>query len=902
MRFKKILLIFFGIILLLAGGVFVVGKYYNTEVKDFVFKRINERMTAPLKVDDIELTLFADFPNASLRFTNVTIGDKLSRNQSDTLLYAEKMFLSFNFWDIWNKNYKITKVKVEGGMFHLAYNKKGESNLDIWKHDNKKSGSSDFQLDLNAVQIDNLFFHYTQPANGQSLRCFIKSSRLSGKFSEKEYQLQAALNARVYSYEVNRVNYLNDKDLSLESSININNTKSEIGFTQVNLGVNTINLQVDGFVNYSEKPFIDLAINGKEVSILELMTSLPEFSRESLKEYETDGFLTINSRLKGNLGKGNLPSYTADFTINKASLVEKSSNVKLSDLDLKGHYSTSFNGENDSLNFKKLAGSFSSGKFNLSGSVVNFSNPDIHANVSGNVELGQLYHFLRWQGADSIAGQLIIDARINGVIESSDTTSIQLINKLTAEGSASLRNGRFKLRYAAQVLQNVVGELTLEGNLAMVKNLRMQTSNSDFTLNGIIDNLVPYLLRKDQQMSIEANLTSKKIDLGDFIDEKAEPKSTKEFRLAFPQGIKGNLTTHISSLHYKRFTAEQISGRLRVSPDGLLLENLDLKAFSGRLQGSLGLVREGDHYLLKNQTTLTNIELDKAFYQFEDFGQTILTHKEIKGKTDATVTVVAKMTNQLKVDDKSLTSTIQLKVKDGELTNLQVLQDLAGYLKSNTAINAVVNCNKLAERLKKISFSTLENAITIKDRKIIIPEMTIKSSALDINVNGTHSFDNHIDYGLNFRMAEVFKKNVVTEYGYIVDDNTGMRMFIAISGTTDNPVFKYDKLSAAQARKDKFQQEKETFKGLLKQEFGLFKSDTTVKKVAAPTKAPVRFELEYEPKKPKPTAANPIPAIKEEGTGKKEKAAAEKPSKEKPKKKKEKVETDDKEYDLDGDI
>ncbi len=304
---------------------------------------------------------------------------------------------------------------------------------------------------------------------------------------------------------------------------------------------------------------------------------------------------------------------------------------------------------------------------------------------------------------------------------------------------------------------------------------------------------------------------------------------------------------------------------------------------------------------MKNQTILTNIELEKAFYQFEDFGQTILTHKELKGKADATVKVIAKMTNQLQVDDKTLTSTIQLKVRDGELTNLQVLQDLAGYLKTNTAINAVINCTKLAERLKKVTFSTLENTISIKDRKILIPEMAIKSSALDINVNGTHSFDNHIDYGLNFRMAEVFKKDVVTEYGYIVDDNTGMRMFIAISGTTDKPVFKYDKLSAAQARKDKFQQEKETFKSILKQELGLFKKDSTLKKVAAPTKAPVKFELEYDTKKPKPSAQNPIPTVKpsgkEEGKGNKEK-----PSTDKPKKKKEKKETDDKDYNLDDDI
>lgn len=897
MRLKKILLLFFGTILLLAAGVFVVGKYYNNEVKQFVFTRINQRLTAPLKVGEMELTLFSDFPNASLRLSNVTIADKLSKNQSDTLLYAEKLFLSFNFWDIWNKNYRITKLKVDGGMFHLAYNAVGESNLDIWKKDTTTSSSADFKLDLTSVQIENLFFRFSQPSNGQSLRCFIKTSRLSGNLTADKFKLETALNSRVYMYTINGVNYLNNKDLTVETDLEIDHKKHSIGFNRVKLGINAVNLSIDGAVNYGDNSSVNLHIAGNQISIIELMASLPDFSRESLNEYDTQGFLTINSHLQGKLGNGELPSYTADFTINQASLIEKSSKIKLSSLDLKGRYKTSFSGTDDNLKFDKLAGSFTSGQFNINGYINNFSNPDIKASIVGKVDLEQLSHFLRWKGADTVAGKLAINAQISGLLSRSDTSESQLFNKLKTSGSVALKNGRFKLRGARQTLENVSGEVNLESNLALVKNLSFNTQNSDFLINGVIDNLVPYIFRKDQQMSIEASLQSTRIDLSDFIDEKDNSKDGESARLAFPNGIKGNLTTKIDKLLYRRFSANQISGRILLSPEGLVGENMDLKAFNGRVQGSVIIDRQGDQFLLKNQTTLSNVELDKVFFQFEDFGQQVLTHKEIKGKTDATVTVSAILTNQLQVDVNSLSSTAQLKIRDGELNNLQVLQDLAVYLRSNTAINTVVNCTKLGERLKRVSFSTLENTITIRNKKITIPEMTLKSSALDININGTHSFDNHIDYGLNFRMAEIFRKNEVTEYGYIVDDNTGMRMFIAISGTTENPQFKYDKLSAAQARKEKFQLEKNTFKSLLKQELGLFKKDSTLKTVNAPAKAGIKFELEYDNKKPatQPTLKNPIPT----NTPAKSPAP---PVKEQAPKKKSKKDIDDKDYNLDDDI
>lgn len=899
MRFKKILIIFFSLLLFMAAGIFVIGKYYNNEVKDFVFKRINERLTAPLSVGDMELTLFADFPQASLRFTNVTIADKLSRNQSDTLLYAEKLFLSFNFWDIWNKNYKITKVKVEGGMFHLAYDKKGNSNLEIWKKDEKASDNSDFKLDLNSVELENLFFRLSQPANRQYLRCFIKNSELSGNFSSSQYNLETALNARVYNYSINGVNYITHKDLALETTLNINNDKSTIEFREVALGINTINLAIDGIINYGKRPMLDLNIRGKQISVIELMASLPEFSRESIKNYETEGTLSLKSRLWGSLEHGDLPRFTADFNIDKASLTEKTSNITLSNLDLEGSYSSSFTGFDDSLRFDHLSGNFSLGQFAVSGSVFNFKNPDIKAMVQGNVDLEQLYHFFRWEGADTLAGKLAINASIVGKLDQTDTASAQVINKLNTNGTVSLKDGRFKLRDARQTLQKVSGEVTLEGNLAMVKNLSLHTANCDFKIDGIINNLLPYIFRKDQEMMVEASLRSSKIDLSDFIEEKASSKDRQDLRVAFPPGVKGNLTANIGKLLYRKFSAEQISGRFKLAPTGLAAEGLDLKAFNGRVQGSVYLERQADHYNLNNQTTLTNVELDKVFLQFENFGQDIITNKEVKGKTDASVAVNARLNNQLQVDASSLVSTIQLKIRDGELNNLQVLQDLAGYLRSNVAINAVVNCTKLADRLKKVSFSTLENTITIKDKKITIPEMAIKSSALDINVNGTHTFDNHIDYGLNFRMAQIFKKDVVTEYGYIVDDNTGMRMFIAIGGTTDDPQFKYDKLSASQARKEKFQQEKATFKSILKQELGLFKNDTTVKAAPATGKAPVKFELEYEnKKKPTPSASQPIPTAT---TPSKQKEAA-KATTDKDKKKKAKKEYDEKDYNLDGDL
>ncbi len=160
----------------------------------------------------------------------------------------------------------------------------------------------------------------------------------------------------------------------------------------------------------------------------------------------------------------------------------------------------------------------------------------------------------------------------------------------------------------------------------------------------------------------------------------------------------------------------------------------------------------------------------------------------------------------------------------------------------------------MKKRLRNIEFETLENNLTIENQIITIPEMKIATSVLDISASGTHDFDNNIDYSIGFRLSELLRtgREKDSEFGYVIDDETGLLIFLRMAGTIDNPKFSSDKETAREKRKEKFEEETKSFKGILKEEFGLFKSDTTLiapKEEVDETK-PVQFEVEFgEPSK-----------------------------------------------------
>jgi len=111
--------------------------------------------------------------------------------------------------------------------------------------------------------------------------------------------------------------------------------------------------------------------------------------------------------------------------------------------------------------------------------------------------------------------------------------------------------------------------------------------------------------------------------------------------------------------------------------------------------------------------------------------------------------------------------------------------------------------------------------VKISNGTISIPKMSIASNAMNINLSGSHTFENEIDYQFNFKLSEILLRREESEFGKIEDDGTGAKIFIHMYGTTDNPQFEMDRKGAKESRKEDFIAEKEKFKKIINEE--LFK-------------------------------------------------------------------------------
>ena len=160
----------------------------------------------------------------------------------------------------------------------------------------------------------------------------------------------------------------------------------------------------------------------------------------------------------------------------------------------------------------------------------------------------------------------------------------------------------------------------------------------------------------------------------------------------------------------------------------------------------------------------------------------------------------------------------------------------------------------------------MQNSILIKESEIITPRFEILSSALNLSIAGTHTFDNDIDYHITMLLSEVLGKKVKTptnsEFGYLENDGLQKqsKLYLKMTGNIENVLVAYDTKELKENIKSKFATEKTTIKSLLKEEFGAYKNDPTVKTFPEKRRKQSPFQVEVDSSLiNKKVPSNPVP-------------------------------------------
>ena len=185
--FKRILLSILIFFILLGGSGVAIVYFYQDSIKKFIVDQINKQLATEISVKKVDLSLFKKFPNVSLTFTDVTAKDAIISNNKGNLLKADNVYLQFNIWDLFDKNYRIRKIEIQNAFINLIVFKNGTDNYHFWKTDTIANDS--FSFDLQKVVLDNVAIRYKNFSANQDYSGIAKEMVVKGKFKSNEYTM-----------------------------------------------------------------------------------------------------------------------------------------------------------------------------------------------------------------------------------------------------------------------------------------------------------------------------------------------------------------------------------------------------------------------------------------------------------------------------------------------------------------------------------------------------------------------------------------------------------------------------------------------------------------------------------------------------------------------------------------
>ncbi|MEX2336268.1 MAG: AsmA-like C-terminal region-containing protein [Fulvivirga sp.] len=810
---KKIFLYLFLAVFAVVSGSILASFLYRDQLIDHFIREANKSINTPIHVDEISVSSLRKFPQVSLSFKGVYIEESFD-GSSYPLLQADKIDFTFNPLAVFKGNYTIEQVHMKDGKCHLKMNKAGEINYDIFKKvDTTQQHTVAF--DLSKITLKNITFTYTNDLKNVHLEMITSSTEANLSAVGKSYDIQTDGDVQLKYLMINNSTWAKEKQLQVQSTLNYDDRDKHLVIHTSTVGINNSDFLVDGNYAFKNEQLIDLNVKGKNTDIQTLLSILPERTTEKFIKYKSKGGVYFDLNMRGEIGgKSGAPALEIKFGLTGSELYHPDSDVKITHADMAGHFKAREITDlgNATLTLKNISGELEDNHFTGNLYMKNFNTPFVRFDFEGRVDINSLFKFYKAESIESAEG--VLNANLNFEGNLSDLKNKSKSRRLKTSGDINLDNLSIKLAEFPLAIENLRGNLLFNNNDLALSDVSGKLGKSDFLLNGFFKNIIAYLLFDNQPVGIESDLKSDFIDLDELLAANSgDKKSDSKYSFSISPRLVLDFNCEIEHLKFRRFNPRAIHGALKVKDQVVLSDGIQFNAMGGPISLT-ALVDASMNSLVKVNTSfnLKNINIDSAFYVFENFNQTFLEDRHLKGKIFADVNAEMIFNDELHLFSESLTSNITTSIRDGQLNNFEPMQKLTKYLNE--------------DKLDHLRFSELKNTIHISKRTIYLPEMEVSSNISDIRISGTHTFDQKIDYKVVTPLRSRQKIDSDEAFGAIEEDNTGRAMlYLKIAGTTSDYRVMYDKASVKQKMISDLKKEVDELKSAFKNK-GLEKTKT----------------------------------------------------------------------------
>jgi len=763
-------------------------------------KRLNTKVDVAKKID---ISLFEKFPELSIGFHQVKCYEP-ETIKPIVLASMDKVIITFDVLDFWNKNYTVDKLFLENGFVHLRTDLDGKHNFMILKKDTSSS-KSDFAISF--IQVKNIDFIYDYRPSEHIYQSYINLAEASLKSVNNLYDISLKGDLKTEGLQLQNHIFLKNKNVILTSSITFNTFSEIITIKPSTVVVNTSEFALLGMYDI-KKSFLDLSFNANKNDIQTFASILPKSLTADLDQYKSTGNVYFNGKVKGITNSSNSPAIDVKFGFDNATFYHPEYKQTITDAFLTGSFS---NGEKHDMSTSSLK--LSDIKLKLDQKTIegyfhlgNFANPYIETHLKGGVVLSKLLSFIPSHPFEKASGEIDFDVEFKGSIN--NLKSKEGYAHIQTSGDLVFNDVQVKINSYPHTISIDEAACIFTQNDISIDNMHVAIGKNEVVLNGIFRNLIGKLIFPDQTVYVQADLEMGHIFLEDILmtDARSVKSSNQDFIMPALKDYKLNLNLTAASMNYHKFHANKITSKIDWSYPYVEFTNSNLTFCNGIYTGKTVLkIDNGKSVGIKTDSKIRNMDIDSLFYAFENFSQDFITDKNLKGQISTDISLFMELDNHLTILPSSIICDADITVHNGQLNNFEPLKRVSKFLDG--------------DNLNNVTFSEMSNHFLIYNQEVQIPDMKIVSNVGKIGFSGKHGFDGKIAYQIAYPIKNLKKEKTDSDaaFGALRKDSKGeMNLFLIIQGTTEDFKVTYDKKATSEKIKADLQKEKAELKSLFK--------------------------------------------------------------------------------------
>lgn len=286
------------------------------------------------------------------------------------------------------------------------------------------------------------------------------------------------------------------------------------------------------------------------------------------------------------------------------------------------------------------------------------------------------------------------------------------------------------------------GNIIVNNNLNITGQVKIDTTDLDFRVEQR-DVLNAY---KTMNFNPEISISGNYLNCNEVIELLSGEKQDSSANNAY--FYNSSFKLNFSRAIYNNLQMEGLKAFGKLKSDTLTVEYFSADCFDGNISGKF--ISYANSF--RSNLWVNNISIENVFQNFKNWGQKYITSENLSGRFKGIIDFQVQTNPKGEVDMNSLKLTSDIQVVKGKLRGMDKIKKLSKWLN--------------LDQVNVIEFDTLRNRISIDKKKIIIPNMDVKSNVILMNISGVHTFENSYEYLVRINVSNLLKRI------FIISDNT----------------------------------------------------------------------------------------------------------------------------------